>query len=305
MNNSGYYGVDDNNQVSFDGAYEYHYDNEGNLIRRTDVASGNYVEYAWDHRNRLLGAVEHELGEGDVRGVEYTYDAHNQLIARSEWYYDGSTEKSVLVYQDGQIVLQFHRENLGSYGIGDLEVTDLTNRFLWGQAVDQLLADENVEDLFNSANNDVPWPLTDHLGSIRHAVDSSGELRLHRRFDGFGNIVAESYYDAEGDPLEPGWFGYAALAFAYTGRPYDETTVLQNNLHRWYALKVGRWMSEDPIGFAGGDANLYRYVVNQPINLKDPSGLFAEWAWGVAKGAAKGAYVGAVNVGQKLWAPIR
>jgi hypothetical protein len=36
---------------------------------------------------------------------------------------------------------------------------------------------------------------------------------------------------------------------------------------------VGRWLEEDPIGFEGGDANLYRFVGNDPTNFTDPSGL--------------------------------
>ncbi len=35
----------------------------------------------------------------------------------------------------------------------------------------------------------------------------------------------------------------------------------------------GRWMTQDPIGFKGGDYNLYRYVNNRPTVLTDPSGL--------------------------------
>ena len=47
----------------------------------------------------------------------------------------------------------------------------------------------------------------------------------------------------------------------------------RNNLHRWFDPKIGRWISEDPIGYAGGDANLYLYVGNSPSNFHDPSGL--------------------------------
>ncbi len=36
---------------------------------------------------------------------------------------------------------------------------------------------------------------------------------------------------------------------------------------------VGRWLSIDPIGFEAEDANLYRYVGNEPTNATDPSGL--------------------------------
>ena len=40
-----------------------------------------------------------------------------------------------------------------------------------------------------------------------------------------------------------------------------------------YDPSVGRWLEEDPIGFDGGDADLYRYVGNNPTNAVDPSGL--------------------------------
>jgi hypothetical protein len=45
---------------------------------------------------------------------------------------------------------------------------------------------------------------------------------------------------------------------------------------RYYDPGVGRFISEDPIGFDGGDTNLYRYVGNSPLNFIDPFGLFAQ-----------------------------
>lgn len=44
---------------------------------------------------------------------------------------------------------------------------------------------------------------------------------------------------------------------------------------RYYSPRLGRFMGEDPIGFAGGDWNLYTYVGNNPTNLADPWGLQA------------------------------
>ena len=61
--------------------------------------------------------------------------------------------------------------------------------------------------------------------------------------------------------------------FGYTGRFFDDDTGLQWNTNRWYDPGVGRWLSEDPIGFAGGDPNLYRYVANSPGAFVDPDGL--------------------------------
>ena len=41
---------------------------------------------------------------------------------------------------------------------------------------------------------------------------------------------------------------------------------------RWYDATVGRWLSQDPIGFGGGDVNTYRYVANDPLIFVDFTG---------------------------------
>jgi RHS repeat-associated protein len=115
-----------------------------------------------------------------------------------------------------------------------------------------------------SAGN-VLWPLADHLGTIRDIADrdeSTGVTTVtnHRRYDSFGNLISET--NAAVDEL-----------FGYTGRMFDESTGLQNNLNRWYDPKTGNWISEDPIGFQGGDANLSRYLNNSPTHFIDPNGL--------------------------------
>ena len=48
------------------------------------------------------------------------------------------------------------------------------------------------------------------------------------------------------------------------------------NQSRWYDASVGRWLSEDPIGFVAGDANPYRYCGNGPTKGTDPTGLIGE-----------------------------
>jgi RHS repeat-associated protein len=73
--------------------------------------------------------------------------------------------------------------------------------------------------------------------------------------------------------------------FAYTGEAlssFSENATtgavdgLQNNDERWYDAITGRWLSQDPSGFAAGDANLYCYCGNAPTIAVDPSGLFGE-----------------------------
>jgi RHS repeat-associated protein len=140
--------------------------------------------------------------------------------------------------------------------------------------VDQLLADEQVDWSDSDADGEVLWTLTDHLGTVRDAVDSAGVLRIHKNYDAFGGVLTERHYRPSGAAVTAGQTGYVDEAFGFTGRFYDKATGLQNNLHRWYDASTGRWLSEDPIGFGAGDANLYRYVGNSPTMYTDPTGLY-------------------------------
>jgi RHS repeat-associated protein len=57
----------------------------------------------------------------------------------------------------------------------------------------------------------------------------------------------------------------------------DNISDLQWNINRWYDANVGRWCSDDPIGFEGGDNNLYGYVENVPVTQVDLEGLKLQW----------------------------
>jgi uncharacterized protein RhaS with RHS repeats len=50
---------------------------------------------------------------------------------------------------------------------------------------------------------------------------------------------------------------------------------------RYYDSEVGRFISEDPLGFEGGSLNLYVYAANNPIMFMDPKGLCKEAAGGI------------------------
>jgi RHS repeat-associated protein len=89
----------------------------------------------------------------------------------------------------------------------------------------------------------------------------SGALVDHLDYDGFGNRT-------ESNPTVGDRYGF-------TGREWDSYTGLQYNRERYYDSKTGRWTSEDPLAFAAGDGNLYRYVGNNAPNRQDPSGLAA------------------------------
>ncbi|WP_153137271.1 RHS repeat-associated core domain-containing protein [Paraburkholderia agricolaris] len=43
--------------------------------------------------------------------------------------------------------------------------------------------------------------------------------------------------------------------------------------NRYYSPQTGRFISEDPIGYASGQTNAYAYVGGNPIQSRDPFGL--------------------------------
>jgi len=144
----------------------------------------------------------------------------------------------------------------------DMQVGHLRQRYLWGPAVDQILAEEDVD---GGTPELVKWTLTDHLNTVRDIAryDSQTDTTTvvnHLVYDAYGNVTSETNSAVES-------------LFLFTARPLDADTGLQNNLNRWYDPSVGRWLSEDPITFAAGDANLYRYVANRVTALHDFSGM--------------------------------
>jgi RHS repeat-associated protein len=103
--------------------------------------------------------------------------------------------------------------------------------------------------------------VSDDLGSPRLVVDvDSGEVAQRLDYDAFGRVVRDT---------NPGF-----QPFGFAGGLYDPDTGLVRFGARDYDPETGRWTAQDPIDFAAGDANLYGYVLGDPVNLVDPSGPY-------------------------------
>jgi RHS repeat-associated protein len=86
--------------------------------------------------------------------------------------------------------------------------------------------------------------------------------------------VIEKYsYDAFGAPTTTYSGGSFNNRFKFTGREYASNFGIYEYRNRAYHPGIGRFISEDPKGFDGGDKNLFRYVGNDPLNRVDPMGL--------------------------------
>jgi RHS repeat-associated protein len=91
--------------------------------------------------------------------------------------------------------------------------------------------------------------------------------------DNDGNIIDSYSYDPFGKTTGVSKNSNGARYVGGVSVFSDDDTGLQYMWNRWYDPELGRFISRDPLGFGGGDTNLYAYVGNNPLNGVDPYGL--------------------------------
>ena len=127
-----------------------------------------------------------------------------------------------------------------------------TSRYVHGPGIDEPLAVEQKRSTY--------FFHADGLGSIVNLTDQRGKVVQSYEYSSFGRMKEQG-----GEVKQP---------YGYTGREWDKELGLYYYRARYYDPKGGRFISKDPIGFAGRDVNLYRYVQNNPISNIDPYGLW-------------------------------
>ena len=220
-----------------------------------------------------------------VPGVSdgFSYDLNGNLLSRADgtntWTYEWTVENQLRrVVKDGTEVARFSYDPFGRrlekvaggitttylYDGQDIlsetraGATPATYTYIHGPGVDEPLAREDQ-------NGNLTYYHADGLSSINATTNQAGAVVSTRQYDAWGNL--------ESGASEPG--------YAFTGREWDPETGLYYYRARYYDPKVGRFVSEDPLGFAGGDLNLYGYVWNNPGRYVDPLGLSgASGSWG-------------------------
>ena len=166
--------------------------------------------------------------------VEHTHDG---LGRRVDWRADGSPYLSVL--WSGMSVAAYHDDEGRRHRCVNTGVAE---------APEIILAPERTMRL-----------ITDHRGSVRQVVDAeSGETLQVLDYDAFGRRVLDT---------EPG-----CQPFGFTGALHDPYTGLVHLRARDLDPSLGRFLSPDPIGINGGQANLYQYAAGDPVNRTDPLG---------------------------------
>ncbi len=260
---SSVYVIGTDNRLTNDGTYQYTFDKAGNVETRLNLNTNVLRTYRWDARNRLIEVHDSASSQSSAKKTTYRYDIQNRRIATS---HDPDTSDSApavwryFVYGNGDDVLA---ELVDPDGPNGPAVATIDRFVIAGPLTDQVLGTI-------APDGTVTWNLSDQLQSVRASVDAAGQMVNRTDFDAFGNLIPTANTSA-----------VSALSdsrYGFTGREHDVETGLIYYRNRYYDPSIGRFLSEDPTGYAGLDENLYRYVSNDPINTVDPTGLVGEMA---------------------------
>jgi RHS repeat-associated protein len=267
-------------EVERDGAVveAYVYDRNGNRIS-SELPPSPSENAAYDEQDRLTSFAgtsyafgadgflqqrggdmfdygsEGQLLEATVGGatVSYRYDAFGRRVNRTE----GAEETEYLYGDPGDAFLV----NASRDPSGQL------SRYYYDQQ-GFLFAMERGGERFNVA--------TDQVGTPKVVTDSEGDVVKTVARDSLGRLLSDSNPAFE-------------LPIGFAGGIEDGTTGLVRFGLRDYDPHSGRFTAKDPSFFEGSPYNLYRYAGNDPVNFRDPTGLYCVGASG---GQPVGLHVG-------------
>ena len=216
---------------------EYTYDDSGRRIAKKSPI-GEERRYRWDGLGRLV-----EVWLADDDRVAYDYDGLGRMVARRR-------EKRVVIEGLDEPVWEPARETRFVWdGLTILHEIDGGRVSTWLWEAGRLVG--KLDDTGGYA------VLTDPLGSVTELVDAHGNLSLRGSLELFGLLELDN--------------AQTACPWRFPGHWEDPDTGLQHTWQRVYDPETGAYLTESPLGIAGGP-NLYAYV-QDPLSHASPLGL--------------------------------
>jgi len=200
-----------------------------------------------------------------------TYDANGNLTSDGTHTYTWDA-RNHLVSMSGSVSASFQYDPFGrrvSKTIGAA-----TTNYLYDNVnpVQELVGGSPTANLLTGLGVDERFQRTDGSGAANFLTDALGStIALYGQG---GNTLAQYTYDPYGNTTAT---GSSLNPYQFTGRENDGTGLYYYRA-RYYSSALSRFISQDPVGFGGGDINAYTYVDNSPANQSDPAGLWSTGA---------------------------
>ncbi len=319
---------------------DYTYDPKGNIIRVDDKVKLTAKVYTYDERDRLKsskdgaeaviayaydklgnlikkGSLTYTYGQNGAGvhavtsitdGSLMTYDANGNMLTLSTpvktqyFTYDGSNR---LVKVEQKLAGATAKTTVAQYAYdGDggrttktvYSPTTKVTRYV-GDLHDES-SGVKTDYVFTGGarvaaydGSKLRWFIGDHLGSTSTVLDESGVVKEKTEYTPWGEVKK---YDNFGNTSEVAWF-------YFTGKRLDDESGLIYFGARYYAPKLGRFITADTIvqdPYNPQTLNRYSYCNNNPINLVDPTGhSWLKKHWKTAVTIAVGIVVGVMTAG--------
>lgn len=209
------------------------YGYDNNGNTTSKAEAGQTTTYTYNATDRLTSV---QLPDG--RTATYTYDPFGRRIKKQV-----GQETTVFIYADEGLIGEYSETGAmrKSYG--------WRPNGIWG-----------TNPVFQIDSGSYYFYHNDHLGTPQTMTDMNGDIVWEATYEAFGKATV--------DPAS-----VITNNLRFPGQYWDEETGLHYNWHRYYDPGTGRYISKDPIGFLGGDKNIFRYVLSNPLKYADPYGL--------------------------------
>lgn len=244
--------------------YRYSYSTDDEIVSITSLASAPLLPGALSVGQADAGNRIAQFGASS-----YGFDAEGRTQARTnpegvtnyEWDARGRMTRAVL--PDGQQI-NYGYDPLGRLTSRTANAATITYLYDGADVVLDRSSNGDAVDYLSGAGMDERLKQGDGLYFLQDHVRSTVGLT-----NAGGGVVERMRYEPFGESA-----GNSLTRYGFTGRERDAGTRLLYYRARWYDPQQGRFISEDPIGLAGG-ANQYAYAMNDPINNVDPRGLWS------------------------------
>jgi RHS repeat-associated protein len=229
------------------------YDNHGNVTQLPHLPL-----MAWDFMDQLRASSRQIVNTGMPETTFYSYDVTGQRVRKVSCRSNG-TRKSERLYVGGfEIYMEY--DGLGENATlqrETLHIVDETRRIA---LVETLTMDR--ERALTASEPLLRYQLPNHLGSASLELDNVAALISYEEYAPYGSTA----YQAGRSAAE-----VKRKRYRHTGKERDEENGFSYHGARYYAPWLGRWITADPGGIAGG-LNLYMYVSANPIVSTDSTG---------------------------------
>lgn len=230
--------------------FSYDYDEHGNMKHIEQLTA-----ITWNYKDQLVHA---NLGGGG--DAYYVYDASGERVRKVIHDNTGRIQKQRL-YLGG---FEIYREYTST---GDVDLERESLRVMDDKRMVALVETQTVEKAKPVATPIIlqRYQYDNHLGSASLELDEKAALISYEEYYPFGTTSYQAGKGTKEVPLK---------RYRYTGKERDEESGLSYHGARYYMPWMCRWLSADPIGIKDG-LNVYVYVQNNPVKLKDPEGTQA------------------------------